>query len=47
VKTIQITLEERLLIRAAEERHAGGYALEPMVAGEFDVWLDEQDGSAP
>lgn len=29
--------------RAAESRHAQGYADKPVRAGEFDVWLDEQD----
>jgi metal-responsive CopG/Arc/MetJ family transcriptional regulator len=30
-------------IRAAERRHAKGYADKPVRPGEFDVWLDEQD----
>ncbi|MGB6452709.1 MAG: ribbon-helix-helix protein, CopG family [Steroidobacteraceae bacterium] len=30
-------------IRDEENRHAEGYARKPVVAGEFDVWLQEQD----
>jgi len=29
--------------RADEARHAEGYARHPVVTGEFDVWLNEQD----
>lgn len=29
--------------RAEETRHAEGYALKPVTAGELDAWLDEQD----
>jgi len=35
----QRTLEE-------EARHAEGYARKPVMAGEFDVWLSEQDWGA-
>ena len=30
-------------IRDEERRHADGYARKPVVPGEFDVWLQEQD----
>ena len=29
-------------VRALEERHAAGYARQPVAAGEFDVWQGEQ-----
>ncbi len=32
----------RLSVRRLEERHAAGYARKPAMAGEFDVWEDEQ-----
>jgi len=34
-------------IRAAEARHAEGYGRKPVTAGEFDLWLSEQDWGAP
>jgi metal-responsive CopG/Arc/MetJ family transcriptional regulator len=30
----------------AETRHAEGYSRKPVVPGEFDVWLSEQDWGA-
>jgi metal-responsive CopG/Arc/MetJ family transcriptional regulator len=33
-------------IREEETRHAEGYARQPVVPGEFDVWLNEQDWGA-
>ena len=33
-------------VRDEEARHAQGYALHPVVPGEFDVWLNEQDWGA-
>jgi metal-responsive CopG/Arc/MetJ family transcriptional regulator len=36
----------RQRIRDEEARHAEGYAKKPVAAGEFDVWLDEQDWGA-
>jgi predicted transcriptional regulator len=33
-------------VREEETRHAEGYARAPVAAGEFDVWLDEQDWGA-
>ena len=33
-------------IRDEEVRHAEGYARNPVVPGEFDVWLNEQDWGA-
>jgi len=30
-------------IREEEVRHAEGYAHQPVVPGEFDIWLSEQD----
>jgi len=32
--------------REEEARHIEGYARKPVAAGEFDVWLDEQDWGA-
>jgi predicted transcriptional regulator len=37
---------EREQIREKELRHADGYAQKPVVAGEFEVWLSEQDWGA-
>jgi metal-responsive CopG/Arc/MetJ family transcriptional regulator len=37
---------EREKIREKEARHADGYAQNPVVAGEFDAWLSEQDWGA-
>jgi hypothetical protein len=34
---------ERERIREKELRHSDGYAQKPVVAGEFEVWLNEQD----
>jgi metal-responsive CopG/Arc/MetJ family transcriptional regulator len=36
----------RQRIREEEARHAAGYARKPAAAGEFDVWLNEQDWGA-
>jgi metal-responsive CopG/Arc/MetJ family transcriptional regulator len=33
-------------IREDEIRHAEGYSRKPVVPGEFDVWLSEQDWGA-
>ncbi|MDE2347853.1 MAG: ribbon-helix-helix protein, CopG family [Gammaproteobacteria bacterium] len=33
----------RQRVRADEARHSDGYARQPVVPGEFDVWLGEQD----
>ena len=33
----------RQRIRDDEARHAAGYAHQPVLPGEFDVWLNEQD----
>jgi len=33
----------RQRIRDDETRHAEGYARKPVVPGEFDIWLAEQD----
>jgi metal-responsive CopG/Arc/MetJ family transcriptional regulator len=33
----------RQRIREEETRHAEGYARQPVLPGEFDVWLNEQD----
>ena len=33
----------RQRIRDDEIRHAEGYARKPVVSGEFDIWLSEQD----
>jgi metal-responsive CopG/Arc/MetJ family transcriptional regulator len=30
-------------VRALEDRQRAGYERHPVVAGEFDVWLEEQD----
>ena len=38
---------KRARIREEEARHAEGYARKPVTAGEFDVWLNEQDWGAP
>jgi len=37
----------RTRIREEEARHAEGYARKPVVPGEFDVWLNEQDWGSP
>jgi hypothetical protein len=37
---------ERERIQEKELRHADGYARKPVVAGEFEVWLNEQDWGA-
>ena len=37
--------KRRQSIREDEIRHAEGYARKPVVPGEFDIWLDEQDWS--
>jgi predicted transcriptional regulator len=36
----------RQQIQEDEIRHAEGYVRKPIVAGEFDVWLSEQDWGA-
>lgn len=33
-------------LREQERRHAEGYSRQPVVPGEFDVWLKEQDWGA-
>jgi metal-responsive CopG/Arc/MetJ family transcriptional regulator len=33
----------RQRVRDEEMRHAEGYVRRPVLAGEFDVWLNEQD----
>lgn len=33
-------------IREQEERHVAGYTRKPVIRGEFDVWLSEQDWGA-
>jgi len=33
---------ERLRIKKLEKKHRDGYLKQPVVAGEFDVWEDEQ-----
>jgi metal-responsive CopG/Arc/MetJ family transcriptional regulator len=33
----------RQQIREEEIRHAAGYAAQPVMPGEFDTWLGEQD----
>jgi predicted transcriptional regulator len=30
-------------VNELEARHAAGYAGQPVLAGEFDAWLDQQD----
>ena len=30
-------------VRDAEMRHAEGYVRQPVLPGEFDIWLNEQD----
>ena len=37
----------RSRLREDEARHVAGYARKPVVAGEFDTWLGEQDWGAP
>jgi len=37
----------RIRIGEEEARHAEGYARKPVVPGEFDVWLNEQDWGSP
>jgi metal-responsive CopG/Arc/MetJ family transcriptional regulator len=34
---------ERERIQEKERRHADGYVQKPVVAGEFEIWLHEQD----
>ncbi|MGA7538381.1 MAG: ribbon-helix-helix protein, CopG family [Steroidobacteraceae bacterium] len=34
-------------IRDEETRHVKGYTRKPVVPGEFDVWLNEQEWDAP
>jgi predicted transcriptional regulator len=36
----------RQRVREEEARHIEGYARKPVAAGEFDVWVDEQDWGA-
>lgn len=36
----------RQRIREEEARHTEGYARQPVLSGEFDVWLSEQDWGA-
>lgn len=36
----------RQRIRDGEMRHTEGYVRQPIVPGEFDVWLNEQDWGA-
>lgn len=36
----------RQRIQEEETRHAAGYARRPVLSGEFDVWLNEQDWGA-
>lgn len=36
---------DREVVRNEEDRHRAGYERHPVVAGEFDVWFDEQDWS--
>jgi predicted transcriptional regulator len=46
---VRIALEaeiRRSFIREKEARHAAGYADKPTVAGEFDIFADEQDWDA-
>ena len=33
-------------MRESEARHVAGYQRQPVSAGEFDVWLNEQDWGA-
>lgn len=33
----------RQRLRDEEMRHAEGYARQPLLPGEFDIWLNEQD----
>lgn len=33
----------RQRVREKEDQHAEGYARNPVVPGEFDVWVNEQD----
>jgi len=37
---------ERERIQEKELRHADGYVQKPVLAGEFEVWLNEQDWGA-
>jgi len=37
----------RQRVREQENRHAEGYARSPVLPGEFDVWVNEQDWGAP
>jgi metal-responsive CopG/Arc/MetJ family transcriptional regulator len=30
-------------ISEAESRHSAGYVRQPVAAGEFDLWIDDQD----
>ena len=34
---------QRQRVREKEDQHAQGYARNPVVPGEFDVWVNEQD----
>ena len=38
---LQLALRQ-LSLRKLEERHAAGYARQPVQPGEFDEWADEQ-----
>jgi hypothetical protein len=33
-------------VKDLEARHAGGYAKRPAAPGEFDAWIDQQEGAA-
>jgi metal-responsive CopG/Arc/MetJ family transcriptional regulator len=37
---------QRQRVREKEDRHAQGYARNPVLPGEFDVWVNEQDWGA-
>ena len=37
----------RQQIREEESRHAAGYAAKPVIRGESDTWLGEQDWGSP
>ena len=36
----------RARVNELETRHIAGYTAKPVLAGEFDAWLDQQDWSA-
>jgi predicted transcriptional regulator len=38
---------QRQQIREEEIRHAAGYAAKPVMPGEFNAWLGEQDWGTP